>query len=305
MSRIGRESIVLPGGRFGLLRCPAHAGGSTQLGTWSTRPLLVLLHGFPDHPPTFEALIVALADAGYDVVAPWLRGYAPSTLAGPYHVDRIAQDALELASALGHERFVLVGHDWGAVATYVACALAPARIAAAVALSIPHPFAFRKLEQLALSAYMPLLAAPGGASLARALDFRFVDLLWRRWSPGLRLPEPQRRALHACLAESWPAPARYYRALLSQPSRTLGRLGPRLRLKVPLLHLHGADDGCVALETGRDQARWFDAPFASEARAGVGHFLALEAPEWVAERALAWFARHAAPALAIPPRIEA
>src|SRR5690606_28291933 len=129
-------------------------------------------------------LICALAEGGYDVAAPWLRGYAPSTLEGPYDVERIAQDALELASALGHARFALVGHDWGAIATYAACALAPSRIAAAVTLAIPHLRTFRGARQALLSAYIPLLAAPLGARLSRAQDFRLVDVLWRLWSPG-------------------------------------------------------------------------------------------------------------------------
>jgi pimeloyl-ACP methyl ester carboxylesterase len=275
---IHRESIDLPSGRFALLR----AGSGSRL--------LVLLHGFPDHPPTFVRLIERLAEAGYDVVAPWLRGYAPSTLAGPYHIDRIAQDALELASALGHERFALVGHDWGAIACYVACALAPDRISAAVALSIPHPFCFRQPRQLALSAYMPVLAAPGGADLARAHDFRLVDLLWRKWSPSLSLDASSRRALHDCLAESWPAPARYYRALFWPP--TPQRFGPRLKLEVPLLHLHGAEDGCVSAQTGAGQARFFRGPFRSETLPGAGHFLALEAPDWVARQTSAWLALH-------------
>jgi pimeloyl-ACP methyl ester carboxylesterase len=278
--RIHQESIDLPSGRFALLR----AGTGSRL--------LVLLHGFPDHPPTFARLIELLASAGYSVAAPWLRGYAPSPLEGPYHVDRIAQDALELASALGHERFTLVGHDWGAIATYAACASAPSRISAAVALSIPHPWSFRRAQQLARSAYVPVLAAPGGADLARAQDFQFVDLLWRLWSPGLQLDREARRALHVCLAQSWPAPARYYRALFWPPPPR-ERFGERLRLQTPLLHLHGADDGCVSARTGAGQAHFFRGPFASETRAGVGHFLALEAPEWVAERCLAWLGQHA------------
>jgi pimeloyl-ACP methyl ester carboxylesterase len=248
--------------------------------------LLVLLHGFPDHPPSFRALLALLADGGYDVVAPWLRGYAPSTLRGPYDLARIARDVLELASSLGYARFSLVGHDWGATTTYVACALAPERIAAAVALSIPHPRTFRKPEQLPLSAYMPLLAAPGGAHLSRALDFRFVDLLWRRWSPGFVLDAERRRALHDCLRASWPAPVRYYRALFWPPGNSSVLLNARVR--VPLLHLHGADDGCVAASTGAGQERYFDGPFDTQICAGAGHFLALEASEWVAKRTLAW-----------------
>lgn len=252
--------------------------------------LVVVLHGFPDHPPTFRGVIEGLAAAGYSVVAPWLRGYAPSTLGGPYHVDRFTTDVLELATALGHERFALVGHDWGGVATYAACAMAPERLWAAVAMAIPHPWSFAKPRQLVLSSYVPVLASVGGV-VAPARDFAFVDYLWGRWSPGAKLDDAARRALHACLAGSMPAPVRYYRALFT--SRIAARrFGPDFRVTVPLLHLHGADDGCVASSTGEGQERFFQAPFESVVIPGAGHFLQVDAPEIVVERTVAWLGAH-------------
>jgi len=254
--------------------------------------LVIVLHGFPDHPPNFEALIQALAHGGYDVVAPWLRGYAPSTREGPFTVDQVAEDVLMLASGLGYERFSLIGHDWGAIATYAVCMRAPHRLKAAVALSVPHPAMFRRgREQLLLSAYIPLLAGPFGARLAELANFTFVDLLWRRWSPGLSLEPARRRALHACLRESWPAPARYYRALFTPGAVAIRKLARGAHIRVPLLYLHGADDGCVAHSTTLGQEIYFRGPFSAELRSGAGHFLALEDSAWVADRALAWFGR--------------
>ena len=62
-----------------------------------------------------------LCAAGYRCVAPWLRGYAPSTLEGPYDRQRVGDDLAELAEALcPNAPAVLVGHDWGAAATYTA-----------------------------------------------------------------------------------------------------------------------------------------------------------------------------------------
>jgi pimeloyl-ACP methyl ester carboxylesterase len=280
------QAIDLPGGRFHLLRA-GPAGG----------PPVVVLHGFPDHPPTFDAVIEALAEAGHQVIAPWLRGYAPSTLAGPYHVDRLATDVLELATALGHQRFAVLGHDWGAVITYLLCASAPARISAAVTMAVPHPLALRRAPpaQLRRSWYMGFFQLPGAAAIAAARDFALIDRLWRRWSPGLVLDDARRRALHACLAASMPAPIEYYRAIL----RPLGEAVARIRrtplarpIEVPLLHLQGADDGCIGAELGRGQERWFRGPFDSEVVPDAGHFLQVEVPELVAAEALAWYAAH-------------
>lgn len=261
-------------------------------------PLVIALHGFPDHPPTMVPMLERLIAAGYEVAAPWLRGYAPSTLEGPFDVPRLAGDVLALADALGRERFALVGHDWGAILTYAACAEAPARVTAAVTMAVPHPRAFlRSLvrsTQLARSWYMLLFQLPGAPALARAGDLALIDLLWRRWSPGLRLDDHARRELHACLEASWPAPLMYYRALARRPLRWR-------RVSTPLLHLHGADDGCIGVAAGRGQERDFTGPFASEVLDGVGHFMQIEDPGRIAARVVAWLRQFPGPPPPPPP----
>jgi pimeloyl-ACP methyl ester carboxylesterase len=57
-------------------------------GAVNARPLL-FLHGFPDHPPTTVPFLEHLAET-HRVVAPWLRGYAPSPIVGPYDLDTLA-----------------------------------------------------------------------------------------------------------------------------------------------------------------------------------------------------------------------
>ena len=126
--------VDLPGGRFAFLQAGEAAA-----------PLALCLHGFPDHPRTFEPLLGPLLAAGYRVAAPWMRGYAPSALSGPFHTRRLGADALELARALSPDRPVLlIGHDWGAVAGWSAASLGPGPIGALVAISVPHPSAFTR-----------------------------------------------------------------------------------------------------------------------------------------------------------------
>jgi pimeloyl-ACP methyl ester carboxylesterase len=83
-----------------------------------------------------------------------------------------------------------------------------------------------------------------------------------------------------------PAPLKYYRAMLRP-----GMLGATRRLSqpitVPLLQLHGADDGCFLPPQVDDRHR-FAAPHARQVVADVGHFLHIEAPEAIAERIAAW-----------------
>src|ERR1700692_408960 len=103
-------------------------------------PLALCLHGFPDTAHTWRHLMPALADAGYRAVAPWMRGYAPTEVPddGIYQVGALAADASALHEALGGDgRSVLVGHDWGAFASYGAATLHPDRWRRVVTLAVP------------------------------------------------------------------------------------------------------------------------------------------------------------------------
>jgi pimeloyl-ACP methyl ester carboxylesterase len=253
----------------------------------------VYLHGFPDHPPTAAPFLAELATRGHRVLAPWLRGYRPSPTTGRFDLEALAGDVVALIDRwVGTTRVDLIGHDWGAAITYALCALFPDRIRRAVTLALPHPLAFlRKLgtaAQARRSWYMGLFQLPGSGLLARARDLALIDRLWRTWSPGFVLDDDRRVALHACLADSLPAPLQYYRAI----ARPLAGFGTRLRrlappITVPLLQLHGADDGCVLPPT-RPDAQRFAAAYRYDVIDGVGHFLHLERPRAIAAAASAW-----------------
>src|SRR5262245_61907413 len=73
-------TFALPAGTFHAL-----VAGS------SGRPL-VFLHGFPDYPPTGAAFFAELAQRGHRVLAPWLRGYAPSVTHGPFDEATLLDD---------------------------------------------------------------------------------------------------------------------------------------------------------------------------------------------------------------------
>ncbi|MBA3541737.1 MAG: alpha/beta fold hydrolase, partial [Deltaproteobacteria bacterium] len=126
---MARAVFELPGGPFHAL-----VAGHPDA------PPLVYLHGFPDHPPTAATFLSELARR-HRVIAPWLRGYAPSPLAGPFDLDTLAADVIALIDQLGAP-VDLVGHDWGAAITYAVCAASPTRVRRAVTLALPHPLTF-------------------------------------------------------------------------------------------------------------------------------------------------------------------
>lgn len=272
--------FALPTGEFAALVCGRGAP-------------LVWLHGFPDHPPTAAPLFAELAGRGFHVCAPWLRGYAPSPLAGPFALGALVADVLALIDRVSPTAPVaLVGHDWGAAIAYAACIAAPDRIARAVTLALPHPLSFlrqlRAPAQLRRSWYMALFQLPGAGAIVAARRLALVDRLWRAWSPGFVLDAARRAELHRCLAASLPAPLGYYRAVgRAGTTRDLRALATPIR--VPLLQLHGADDGCVLPPAGDDRQR-FAAAHAIDVVPGVGHFLHLERPAAIASQIAGWLA---------------
>ena len=108
---------------------------------------IIALHGFPETSISFAALLEAGAAAGYHVIAPDQRGYSPGARPDPadtshYYYDKIVDDVIAIASALGIERFHLVGHDHGCLVGWCAAARYPEHVATYVAMSVPHPDAF-------------------------------------------------------------------------------------------------------------------------------------------------------------------
>ncbi|HEX3763241.1 MAG TPA: alpha/beta hydrolase [Kofleriaceae bacterium] len=267
------------------------AGAFQALAAGSGRPVLYL-HGFPDHPPTARDFLAELAQ-GRRVVAPWLRGYAPSPLAGPYDLATLVADAAAMIAKLGGPIDV-VGHDWGAAIVYALCATRPELVRRAVTAAVPHPLAMLELlrvpGQLARSWYMALFQLPGAGWIAAARDLALIDRLWRAWSPGFRLPDADRAELHTCLARSLPAPIDYYRAVV-RPLRTFAARQRALAVPIatPLLQLHGQQDGCIPPVPEALDRRWFTA---REHRVvpNAGHFLFQEAPHEMAARVAAWLA---------------
>ena len=261
-------------------------------------PLALLLHGFPDHAPSWRHLLPALADAGWHAVAPWMRGYHPTGPApdGRYQTACLALDAVLLGEALSPpgRPAVAVGHDWGAMAAIGAAILAPQRISRVVSLALSHPAIFgghliSDWDQRKRSWYMWFFQLAGLPEMAITADgCAFVDRLWRDWSPGLD-PDPKDMArLKATLASPGvvAAAVEYYRQTLDvrrqaddlaevQRDITFGRV------PVPALFVAGRDDGCADSAYIQESCSMCDAGCRALVLDGCGHFLHLERPREV------------------------
>lgn len=263
-------------------------------------PLVLCLHGFPDIPRTWSALTEALRNGGYHIVSPWLPGYAPSSLEGPFDPLTVAGTLMELVDELSPQQPVrIVGHDWGSVVAQCMLAHSPERFRAAALLAIPHLLAFRANveehpRQLGRSAYIGLFQVPFLSDrLVGMRDFGLVERLWRAWSPGFDPAEEYLDEIKLCLRSSMPAPLRYYRALRSpRVYREIVKLMSAGPIVVPTIYLHGERDGCVGPEIARGQEGHFSALFEQLTLADAGHFVHLERPDEVNHAIEHWFEAH-------------
>ncbi len=253
-------------------------------------PLALCLHGFPDTAHTYRFLLPALAAAGFRAVAPFSRGYAPTSVPadGLYQTGALARDANALHEALGGDGgAVLVGHDWGAQAAHGAAGSAPDRWRRVATMAVPVGPAlagsFFGYDQIRRSFYMYFFQLPLADSVVAAGDLDFVARLWADWSPGYDATVDL-ASVRAALGtpENLAAALGYYRALFD-PSRRSPDLAAEQEAAggvppQPTLYLHGDRDGCMGVE-GAEAARGVLSPGSEVVVVeGTGHFLHLERP---------------------------
>lgn len=253
--------------------------------------LAVLLHGFPDTAHTWRHLGPALAEDGWRVVAPFTRGYAPSSLPqdGSTHVAALVDDAVRLHEHLGGgDDAVLVGHDWGAITANALAAHEDNPFSKSVALAVPpftairQPAALRALpRQLRNSWYILFNQLP---VLPERNAERLVRRLWADWSPSYDASADLPAFLDA-IAD--PAHRRavigYYRSLARPfprvPAAYRRWAGAEMRLPTtPTLYLHGADDTCLDSRLAALVEPSLPPGSAAHLIEDAGHFLHLERP---------------------------
>jgi pimeloyl-ACP methyl ester carboxylesterase len=115
----------------------------TEAGPADGRPVLAL-HGWPQHHWAYRDLL-ADPPPGLRIIAPDLPGYGWS---GPaphkWAKEDVASDLLALLDALGLDRVLLVGHDWGAYVGYRMVLRAPERFDGFLAMNMAHPWITRR-----------------------------------------------------------------------------------------------------------------------------------------------------------------
>jgi pimeloyl-ACP methyl ester carboxylesterase len=254
-------------------------------------PLALCMHGFPDTPYTWRHLFPDLVAAGYRVVAPFQRGYAPTDIPadGLFQTGALARDANEIHEVLGGSSdAVLIGHDWGARTVYGCAGSAPDRWSRVVGLAVPPGPSLANafvtnFDQLKRSWYMFFFQHGLSDFITSHDNLAFIERLWNDWSPGFDASADMAH-VRAALGDSanLAAALGYYRATLGDGKKDSSLDGIQAFTNEypaqPTLYLHGANDGCVGAEIADASKAAAPAHIRYATVPHSGHFLQLEQP---------------------------
>ena len=231
---------------------------------------IVLAHGFPYDIHAYDEVVPRLAQAGARVIVPYLRGFGPTRFLSKGTMRSGQQaalglDLIDLFDALGIQRAILAGYDWGGLASCVASALWPERVTALVSYAgydiidverLGHAYA-PALEQVFW--YQHLFQLERGRECLTRHRRELCRILWEQWSPGWKFDD----ATFERTASSFDNPdfvdvvIHCYRfcfgTAAGDPALALAgdRLAETPKIGVPAMTL----DGC-----GSAQARWHCEP---------------------------------------------
>jgi pimeloyl-ACP methyl ester carboxylesterase len=236
-------------------------------------PDIVLVHGFPDTPFSYADLQAELVRSGWRVTVAWLRGYHPDTIVPgrAYDFETIGRDGLALLDAIGAQRAVIVGHDWGALMAFVMATLAPERTRGLVTLAIPYPSLLKRTPASLFAARHFLeLKLPWAARSFSRNDFAYVDKLYSRWAPNWSGGERDESVRRVKQALSQPrtldGALDYYRALPLGGSRLLDKPPDVANLTI------GGTADIVDVELFEQTPTLFAAPSRALIVDGAGHW---------------------------------
>ncbi len=277
-------SPSIPGFEYRSIPGADGVGIHTAIGGGGTP--IMLLHGFPQTHLMWRHVATALA-ADHTVIAPDLRGYGASEKpvegASTYSKRTMGEDAVAVASALGHDRFALVGHDRGALVAFRAAMDHPDAVTHAAFLDVlPTLDSWNALQGVSASVgfHLFLMAQPVGLpetmiqNSADAFFGYFLDL-WMK-NPDA-IPQEYRRAYVDASAAAVPSIVADYRATASidiAHDQADADLGAQLRMPVSVVQQDwGAALGYDATALW---AKW--APNLAHYTTDAGHFMAEESP---------------------------
>lgn len=254
--------------------------------TAGTGPLIVMVHGFPDFWYTWRNQMEALSSQ-YQVAALDLRGYNLSDKpAGEenYAMPLLLGDVAAVIKALGREKAIIVGHDWGGAISWNFTFYMPQMVEKLIILNLPHPNGLsRELannpKQQANSAYARRFQQPDShkSLTAEGLAGWVTD------------PAAKPKYIEAFQRSDFNAMMNYYRRNYPREPYKAGTVPQRV--KVPVLMIHGLKDTALLAPALNDTWEWLDGDLTLVTIPNAGHFVQQDASDLVTKSMKAWLNR--------------
>ncbi|MDP2344626.1 MAG: alpha/beta hydrolase [Deltaproteobacteria bacterium] len=235
------------------------------------RPLVVLLHGFPEHWGTWRQLMHTLVDAGFAVAAPDLRGYGGSDKPpgiDSYAMDPLIDDVEAIIRAQGREKAHVIAHDWGGVVAWWLAMKRPHLVDKLVIVNSPHPLLMlaklrKSKRQLLKSSYMLLFASPLAPPLLRMGDHAVVRAMLKATKrKGAYSDDDVEGAVQALRGDGLERALSYYRAMVkgarSTAAAAAASSSSSQKIKAKTLIVWGKDDPVLGLDLVEGIERYVD-----------------------------------------------
>jgi len=252
-----------------------------------SKPLIVMIHGFPDFWYTWRDQMQALSK-DYYVVAYDQRGYNLSDKpqgVENYDARLLVADTIAVIKAQGRDKAIVVGHDWGGVVAWGVAMNAPQFVDKLIILNLPHPRGIAhelatNPEQAKNSQYARNFQQEGAEKnlTAEALTFWVKD------------PAAKAKYIAAFQRSDFTAMLNYYRR--NYPHEPyVEDTSPVGNVKVPVLMIHGLND--TALNAGglNNTWNWLEKDLTLVTVPGAGHFVQQDASDLVTRSIKMWLAR--------------
>jgi pimeloyl-ACP methyl ester carboxylesterase len=277
------EKLTLPNG-LGMRIARTGAGD---------RPPMVMLHGFPECWYSWRHQLREFA-ATMDCVAPEMRGYgetdAPVGVSN-YTIDKLVDDVAGLINALGRQRAIVVGHDWGGIVAWATAMMRPEVVERLIIMNVPHPAKFRanlarfNFRQMARSWYILFFQLPwlpeaalrrgGFAALGRTMRDSAVnkDAFSDDDLAHFRAAFARRYSITAAI--------NYYRALLRSGLGRKASAWMDRKIAAPTMLIWGEQDFALGKELTYNMEGLFTGPFQIKYIPDSGHWVQQEKPALV------------------------
>ncbi len=257
---------------------------------------VVLLHGFPEFWYGWRKQIPVLAQH-YRVLAPDMRGYNLSDKpphVNDYRMELLASDIAEFIKAMGVEKAIVVGHDWGAAVAWATAALFPEAVSKLAILNVPHPAEMKRaflgfnLKQWLRSWYIFFFKLP-------VIPEKVVgtERFFRNTFGNMSMNKQAFTAADiAAYVQAYQQPGaiqsaiNYYRATIRHFN------APALpKVKAPVLMLWGEHDKALGKELTYRTRDYCELEPIILYDPNSGHFVQHDNPDWVNEKLLKFFSR--------------